>query len=246
MRAWIVTAALTAAVTTTLSAQLRRDRPAVPVRGISLDVAAALDHRYRVTVEPAVFGRVSLGITGSFTRTPEVDLNYYPYPLATADLVPCYPDQYCPPVWDGNSRYRAWTFDFSARWYPAFLSVQGPQARVMAYVGEYLGYSRRELGAPQYYAVPQPYPCAYCEAPPRADSAPGYLVPNGRQEWPQWVTQAEGLEPGLEVGIRAVALPFLFVDVGWSMRLVRLDDPMRRKRPGDVDGRLVVAAGVGW
>jgi len=55
-----------------------------------------------------------------------------------------------------------------------------------------------------------------------------------------------GWEPGAEIGLRARALGPVFVDVGGWFKLVTVDDPTQRIRPGQLDSRLVVAVGVGW
>ena len=38
----------------------------------------------------------------------------------------------------------------------------------------------------------------------------------------------------------------LFVDVGGWFKLVTVDDPTQRLRPGQLDARLVAAVGIGW
>jgi hypothetical protein len=55
-----------------------------------------------------------------------------------------------------------------------------------------------------------------------------------------------GWEPGVEIGLRARALGPLFVDVGGWFKLVTVDDPTQRIRPGHLDSRLVAAVGIGW
>jgi len=56
----------------------------------------------------------------------------------------------------------------------------------------------------------------------------------------------DGWEPGIEVGARIAPLPHVFIDVGGWWKLVRIEDPMQRKQPGDVESKLVVAVGIGW
>jgi len=43
-------------------------------------------------------------------------------------------------------------------------------------------------------------------------------------------------------------LPFrrLFIEAGGRFTLVTLDDPMQRAQLGDVESRLVIAAGIVW
>jgi hypothetical protein len=63
---------------------------------------------------------------------------------------------------------------------------------------------------------------------------------------PEWKQYLAGLEPGAEAGLRLKPLGPLFIDVGGWFKLVTVDDPTQRLRPGQLDSRLVAAVGIGW
>jgi hypothetical protein len=219
-------------------------RAPLPVsRALSLDLAAARDHTLRFLLEPLVFGRVSVGFSGSYTD--QADNPWFAYPLPLADPIPgapCPPNCWGPPE---DRDYQAWTLDLNVRWYPAALSVNAAQAKAMLYVGEFVGFTQRRAdGWPYVY-------CPACEFPPPLDS----VVPvpfdslvarqsfvGGYGPTETW----EAIEPGFEAGLRVQASRHIFFDVGGRWRLVRVDDPYSSKRPGQVDPRLVVSAGLSW
>ena len=79
----------------TLAAQTpdRRGPATAPVlQSLAVDVAALVDQRYRVTIEPLTFGRLAIGLSGSYTTTPTADVGMvYPghgQPFEFADLDP--------------------------------------------------------------------------------------------------------------------------------------------------------------
>jgi len=225
----------------------RGPRVPVPVsRAVSADLAAARDHTARILVEPLVFGRVSVGFSGSYTDQAEVPR--YPVPILYGDPypgVPCPPNCYGPP---GDPDYQAWSIDLNLRWYPALLSLNTPQAKAMLYVGEFIGFTQRRVRNTDYWY------CPVCGMPVPLDS--GGVVPNDSiiggpypTPWPPYpgTTQTfEAVEPGAEAGLRIQASRHAIFDVGGRWRLVRVDDPWSRKRPGQVDPRLVISAGLSW
>ena len=225
----------------------RGPRVPLPVtRSASFDLAAARDHIARILIEPLVFGRVSVGFSGSYSDKMEVP--WYPYPIMYADPypgAPCPPNCYGPP---GEPDYTAWSIDLNLRWYPSQLSVNSPQAKAMLYVGEFIGFTQRRATGNGYVY------CPVCGGPLPLDSGvvlPPDSMPGGPLPYP-WPgpnpnTQTfEAIEPGVEAGVRIQASRHLFFDIGGRWRLVRVDDPYSLKRPGDVDPRLVVAGGLSW
>lgn len=217
-------------------------RAPLPVlRSLSLDLAAARDHTLRFLLEPLVFGRVSVGVNGSYTDRAEVP--WYGYPVPLGDPVPgapCPPNCYGPP---DDQDYQAWTLDLNVRWYPGVLSVNTAQAKAMLYVGEFVGFTQRSAdGYPYIY-------CPACAVPVPLDS--GLVSPDPAVTDPYRMAEGptrtwEAVEPGVEAGIRVQASRHFCFDVGGRWRLVRVDDPYSSKRPGQVDPRLVVAAGLSW
>lgn len=251
----------------TLAAQTpaRRGPTAAPVmQSLAVDVAALVDERYRVLTEPLTFGRLSIGLSGSYTTTPTQDLGYYggPVPLrggvaetTGGQAFPCY-DQFSCAFMD-QPRYRAWSFELSARHYPAFLSFSNTHQRVSVYLGEFIGWHQRRIEFTPYYWGCGPYDlCVAPTYPAGVDSImppdtvilpppyppyPPYPYPGPRVN-----QRLDGWEPGIEVGARISPLPHVFIDVGGWFKLVRIEDPMQRKQPGDVESKLVVAVGIGW
>lgn len=231
-----------------------------PRQTLAFDAAALVDERVRVALEPLVFGRFTIGLAAAHTRTadPPDYVNIYPpvyaggincgdiRTLCAASPLPPICIDYCPPYPDPGSKYRAWSLDLSVRYYPAPLTLSGPRQRAMVYVGEFIGYHRRRVEQSYLY-----YGCPYCEAPPPSDSM-GLPPPDSATFAPpqpyynRFVQNLRGWEPGVEVGVRLIPAAPVFVDVGGWFKLVTVEDPMQRIRPGDVDSRLVVAVGVGW
>ena len=255
----------------TLAAQTPAPRgpAAAPVlQSLAADAAALVDDRYRIAIEPLTFGRLAIGLSGSYTTTPTSDVGMvYPYPAlerggvtATSggQIIPCY-DQFSCAGMD-QVKYRAWSFELSARYYPAFLSFSNERQRVSVYLGEFIGWHQRRIEfTPYNYYYWGCGPYDLCVAPtnpagvdtimppdtvilpPQYPPYPPYPYPG-----PRVSQRLDGWEPGIEVGARISALPHVFIDVGGWFKLVRLEDPMQRKQPGDVESKLVVAVGIGW
>jgi hypothetical protein len=208
-----------------------------PKRTAFFDLAALVGDHQRFGVEPLVFGRWTVGLIGTHYSTGAPTL-YQSYATPNAGgtiVIDLCPIEGCPPTSSGSGpRYTAWSLDFAVRYYPAALSLNDPRRRLMVYIGEFVGYQWRTLT--QVYNPPMPLaarnanlPCAY----------PGCDPVSETQRFTGW-------EPGAEVGVRLRPLEPVFVDVGGSFKIVEVDDPTQRLRPGQLDARLVVAVGVGW
>ena len=234
-----------------------RREPLPVLQTISVDLGAAMQERWRLAVEPLVFGRFTLGLAGSFTTTPDGEgwrsspIVYYETfaPTPPCNIVDPY---YCQPFPAGKPSYRAWSITAHARWYPAALSFDRERQRLGVYIGEFLGYQQRRITGtqliyPPYYgpgdslfapagggALPYPYPDPYPYPYP-------YPTPG-----PRWIERLHGWEPGAEVGARLMMGKRVIVDVGGSLRMVAIDDPYSRLRPGAADTRFVLAVGIGW
>lgn len=241
------------------AAALPAQRTPAPVRqSATIDIASAFEQRYRAMIEPLVFGRFSLGLSGEYTTEPDGRPEYIVYPVygctpeqlcarpATAGLsAPCCGYDYPPGL---REKYRAWNFNLHARWYPEALSIQGARQSASFFVGEFIGFHQRRGTQAVYYG------CAYCaDAPPiPVDSAGGRpdsvtTLPADPYYYPSVFTQKlKGWEPGVEFGVRIWPTRHVVLDVGGQFRLVRLDDYQSGLRPGDVDKRLLVTVGVGW
>ncbi len=233
-------AVLAAAAAVPLAAQA--PRPATTrspmLQSATFDVVAAFDERWRMQLEPLVFGRFSIGLSGSYTT--QHDGFGYPYPLPAQD--PCPVNVLCTTGGYGNGPpYRAWSVDLSARWYPAALSLGGRRQAVAVYLGEFVGYHRRQYDGPVYYGS-----CPVCASPQPADTLTNPPPPGSPLPYGGLTRTITGLEPGLEAGLRVLPARHVVIDVGGRFRLATLEDPMQRLRPGDMDSRLVVAVGVGW
>lgn len=227
-----------------------------PVRQtLGFDIAGLVDERPRAGMEALVFGRWTVGIGASFTSQFNQDFYGYPYPVplgvrggiepatGTAIMPPCYPGEPCPPYYyPDNPEYRAWSFDLSARYYPAALSFSNPNHKLMIYLGEFIGYHSRRIKWQNtcyycYYVGDAPVPeDSLFFAPPNQSIYPG----------PGFIQRLHGFEPGAELGVRLMPVPTVFIDVGGWFKLVTIQDPLLRDQPGDVDARLVVAVGIGW
>jgi len=190
----------------------------------------------------------------------------YPYPVMErgggtmtqgSQSIPCY-DQFSCSGMD-QAKYRAWSFELSARYYPAFLSFGNARQRVSVYLGEFVGWHQRRIEfTPYYYGGCGPYDrCVAPAYPARADSTmpppdtvivPPVYPPYSPYPYPgtRVVSRLDGWEPGVEVGMRVSALAHVFIDVGGWFKLVRIEDPLQRTRLGDVESKLVVAVGIGW
>lgn len=233
-------------------------RAVLPVaHTVAVDLRAALDQRWRLAIEPLVFGRFSLGLSGAFTTTADEE-PFAPMPLLEGFVgtrqmfAPCLPDGYCPPVMMERQSYRATTLSLHTRWYPAFLSRRGDDQGYAVYLGEFLSLQDRRMRWPSYIQppigypdqpvpmtapdssiiIPDPYPYPYPYPRP-------YPVPSSAQ-------RLRRIEPGAELGVRVMLGRRMLLDVGGIVRFVRIDDPMSARRPGDVESRLVTLLGVTW
>jgi len=231
--------------------------PAVPTaRSLSFDVAAVAKDRFRGSLEALAFGRLTVGLSGSYSHT--VDRESYPYPMYM-DRTTSYDPYYCAysesvycigPYWSTPPRYRAWALDLAIRYYPSFLSFRNGPSRMMAYVGEFVGYHWRtwdEQVVYYYrYGPDDPVPLMLQDSviPPYPDTIPQYP---GIWPGPNPIRRTlNAIQPGLEVGVRLLPFSGLFIDVGGRFTLVTIEDPMQRVLKGNVESRLVVAAGMSW
>jgi hypothetical protein len=214
-----------------------------PQRTAFFDIAALVNHHQRFGLEPVVLGRFALGLIGTHSSTvaPTVSPPVLANPLAGGagpGTVIC-PIEGCPILNTAGSTasYDAWSLDLAVRYYPSALSFNDPRRRVMVYIGEFVGYQWRTLTEVYYPPV----------AVPAAGSSPAVPCPAPGCSGPFTQTQRiTGWEPGAEIGVRLRPLDPLFVDVGGWFKLVTVDDPTQRLRPGQLDSRLVVAVGIGW
>jgi hypothetical protein len=203
-----------------------------PRRSAFFDVAALVDNEQRFGLEPLVFGRWTIGLVGAHRGTRESQ-TFVPPTGVSPMIIPCVsPGCGSYPVSSGTSD---WSLDLAVRYYPAILSISGPGHRLMFYVGEFIGYHQRTITG-SYYAVP------LGQVPAAGTTGSNPVMP-----WPITDRQrVNGWEPGAELGVRVSPLGPLFLDVGGWFKLVTIDDPTQSLRPGQVDARLVVAAGIGW
>jgi hypothetical protein len=217
--------------------------PAPVLQTATLDIASAFHQHYRAMIEPLVFGRFAIGLSGEYTTQPEA--SGYDVTMFAVD---CAADVRCGGVtsFDGSG-YRAWSFNLHARWYPGALSFSGQRQSVSVYLGEFIGFHERRTNQQIYYGC---YGCV--TEPPRTDSSivvqpQPYPYPDpypgGSSSFWQVV---RGWEPGAEFGVRVLPMRHVVLDVGGRVRLARLEDYQSGTRPGGIDTRLVVAIGVGW
>lgn len=247
---YIRVALLTLVTTTALDAQSAPSRargaPLPLVQAVSIDVSAALDERWRLTVEPLVIGRFTLGLSGS--RTTEIDQRTSPviYETYAGGVMldprfapPCLPYSQCDPVPSGEPTYRASSLALHVRWYPAALSRDGERQRFAVYIGEFLSREERRITWPQWISPPY-YP------PGLPPDSIVIVIPRPQFPGPSWVQRLRGWEPGAEIGARLMMGRHFLIDVGGTVRIATLDDPFSRRRPGQTDTRLVLAIGFGW
>jgi hypothetical protein len=226
-----------------LSAQARpaAARAPMPVlQTATFDVAAAFQQHYRATIEPLVFGRFAIGISGEYTTEPDAP-GYINYPVYDA----CPINRLCTNAVSGNDpSFRAWSFNLHARWYPAPLSFGNARQSAGIYLGEFIGYHERRISQTIYYGCPNCYP------PPQPQDST--VVPPNPYPYPypgpsSLVQVLHGWEPGVEFGVRLLPMHHVVMDIGGRFRLATIQgDYQARLQPGNVDSRLVVAVGVGW
>lgn len=230
------------------------------------DAAALADDEILAGVEALTLGRVSLGASIGYSHTAhprDVLVPPYgylatqsgPYPVCDPRmLMLCAPPTY----YAGDSpRYRAWTAAFTARFYPASFSFRNGASRMQVYAGGHAAYRWSSWDESVVYNG-----CPYCAYPlagsavggsPRPTPADSVIVmPPNPYPYPvpcclSPVRHSRGsFEPGLDVGVRLLPIGPLFVEVGGRFTLVTADDAMRRTMQGDVESRLVLAAGLAW
>ena len=238
--------ALSLVVGTMLGAQPAHAQPRrepLPLKqSLSFDLSAALDDRWRLSVEPLVIGRFTLGLSGSHTTgvdRPSQEIVYETFALRRLDrsFAPCLPEYgSCYPFPDGEPSYRASSLALHARWYPAALSRDGDRQAFAVYIGEFLSYEKRRISWPQWISPPY-YP--------PTDSLV-IVIPRPPTPGPTWVQHLHGWEPGAEIGARVMMGRHVLIDVGGTVRVATLEDPLARRRPGRTDARFVVAIGIGW
>lgn len=203
-----------------------------PRRSAFFDVAALVDNEQRFGIEPLIFGRWTIGLVGAHRGTRESQTVVPPMGVIPM-VIPCVSPG-CGP-YSSNSGTSDWSLDLAVRYYPAILSVSGPGHRLMPYVGEFIGYHQRTITGSNYVVPLGQVPAA------------GATGSNPVMPWP--ITDRQrltGWEPGAELGVRVSPLGPLFLDVGGWFKLVTIDDPTARLRPGQVDARLVASVGIGW
>lgn len=209
--------------------------PAPMLQTATFDVSAAFQHHWRAALEPLVFGRFAIGLSGEYTTEPEQPIYgiLYPYPQCPINM-------FCAnPASDPGTSYRAWSFNLSARWYPAVLSMGGARQSLGLYVGEFIGYHERTISQPIYYGCPN------CYYPPPIDST-SQTFPRPPIDPGRYTQVVHGFEPGVELGVRILPMQHVVIDVGGRFRLATIrNDFYSGVQPGDVDSRLVVAVGLG-
>jgi len=199
----------------------------------TFDVAAAFQQHYRAMIEPLVFGRFAIGLSGEYSTEAEDQPIVYPYACPVNVLCATGASS------DGSG-YRAWSFNLHGRWYPAALSLGGARQSLAMYVGEFIGYHERRTTQTIYYGCPN------CFYPPPVDTT---VIPPNPYPYPpisQFEQVLHGWEPGVEFGVRLLPMRHLVMDVGGRFRLATIEDYRSGTRAGGVDSRLVVAVGVGW
>ena len=230
-----------------------RTQPAPALRSIGLDAAALTRHRIRSGVEAVVLGRITLGLSVGYTDRQEdtAATPIYRYPTyGPDDPMPCYESfsgvGCFAPWYAQRERYREWTFDLALRYYPSLLSFRNGPARMTVYAGAFAGYHWRTWDEQAVYPM-------YMDCTSRTSATSTYLdcvnpEVTGGVFWPGTRARKsiQGVQPGAELGVRLVPASGLFVEAGGRFTLVTIDDEWRRSRPGDVEPRLVVAAGLTW
>jgi len=194
-----------------------------------------------VAVEALVIGRFTLGLSGSHTTevdrsSPSIIYETFGRRTANLSLAPC-PPCYGPsdPFASGEPTYRASSLALHARWYPAALSRDGDRQAFAVYIGEFLSYEKRRIAWPQWSITPYVPADSFAMIPPWPPIS-----------GPAWVQHLRGWEPGAEIGARVMMGRHVLIDVGGTIRVTTLEDPLARRRPGGTDARFVVAIGVSW
>jgi len=204
------------------------------IQTATFDVAAAFQQHYRAMIEPLVFGRFAIGLSGEYTTQTDGS----PYVIYAAPACPI--NMLCATgAANDGSEYRAWSFNLHGRWYPAALSLGGARQSLAMYIGEFIGYHERRSST-TYYGCPN------CYYPPPVDTT---VIPPNPYPYPpisQFEQVLHGWEPGVEFGVRLLPMRHLVMDIGGRFKLATIEDFRSGTRAGGVDSRLVVAVGVGW
>jgi hypothetical protein len=254
----------------TLAAQAPASRlqpapPPVPTtRSVWFDAGALLEHQIRAGFEGLALGRYTFGLAVTYDdRAHPRDDIYYPMgyaEVAIRDPYPCGDVRYLAlctssyyPYPGESPRYRAWSVNLAARYYPEFFSFRNGASRMMVYAGGFVGFHWRVSQQLQsyYYYNPLVDTAPLPLAPQDSVVLPPDTVPGGvYSPLPPWTNQLRrtisGIQPGLEIGVRLVPLGGLFIEAGGRFSLITIDDPNQRARLGDVQTRLVLAAGFAW
>jgi|GEM_PF-6973459 len=241
--------------------------PSVPApHSVWFDAAALADDEVRAGVEALTLGRVTLGASIGYSHTahPRAEYAYplgYAYPAADGVLPPVWCDPRTSMECDYNyfgdtPRYRAWTAALTVRYYPASFSFRNGGSRMQVYAGGHAAYRWSSWDESIVYNG-----CPYCAYPLGGSASGGTPLPTPADSGivmppnpyppifggPNPVRHSRGsFEPGLDVGVRLLPIGPLFVEVGGRFTLVTADDAMRRTMQGDVESRLVLAAGFAW
>src|SRR5450759_4732220 len=161
----------------TLAAQAPESRPrplppAATLPSLWFDAGALLEHQIRAGFEAVTLGRATLGVSVTYDdRAPRQANDIYPlgyaYPqtyMPVRDPIPCadprslalcaYPQYY--PYNADTPRYRAWSFNASARYYPRALAFRNGPRQMMVYAGGFVGFHWRvtQQTQPYYYNPP--------------------------------------------------------------------------------------------
>jgi len=218
----------------TLVAQTPKLRPSA-----SLDLAALTAGEIRVSVEPLVLRRATLGV--SLARWWGGQTPYYAVPLSTA--VPL-SSQFPAASFDLLHPAREYMVDLYARVYPLSFASASPKHRITGYLGGFVGYHRRAYDQTFYP------PCVLgadivCPVVASPSSAPiPCCAPPLPPQTVRWINS--GVEPGAEFGVRVIPWGDVFLEVGGRARLITFSDPTGRFEEGQVASRLTLAVGLGW
>ena len=216
----------------TLVAQTPKLRPSV-----SLDLAALAAGEIRASVEPLVLRRATLGV--SLARWWGGQTACYAVPLSS---------QLAAPVGgiDALHPAREYMVDLYARVYPLSFASASPKHRITGFLGGFVGYHRREFDQAVYPCALGPGIACPVVAAPSGSTIPCQVPCEPPVPAPATRTTSDGIEPGAQLGVRAMPWGDVFVEVGGWARLITFSDPTGRFEEGQVASRLALAVGVGW
>lgn len=210
----------------------------------SVDLAALATGEIRLSVEPVVLGHSVLGVSlGRWWGGGGGPL--VPVPVGVAFATP------------GNDVLahpaREYMVDLYVRVYPEAFSARGTGLHVNGYLGAFLGLDDRERD--QTYTCAAGYACplggagtaVICACPLVAGSGGAIACPCPQPPPPQSTQdRVFGVEPGVELGVRASPTEYLMLELGAWARLITFPDPTGRFEEGQIDPRLTVSVGVRW